>query len=57
MNFLATNENIENISKGIDVIKNNQMDITELEYTTKEVKNSLDRFNNRLEKTEDKSVN
>lgn len=50
-NSLKTYENIENISKEIEVIKNNQMDIIELQNTTKEVKNSLDRFNSRLEIT------
>lgn len=38
MNFLERNENIKNISKEKEVVKNNQIDNTELENTMPEVK-------------------
>lgn len=53
-NFLETNEKSENLSKELNVINKNQMQILELKYNTVEIKNSLDKLKHRVKMTEER---
>ena len=50
--MMTVSDQMENINEKMQTLKENQMGILELEITTK-MKNSLDRFNSRLQLTEE----